>query len=224
MVQSSLLCSSGGRIPKTQPSSSALLAYGVSNCHFTFFHLFRWFARAAKLSNTKSFSTFKFDRGFAHMTNRYVIVSGISIRTGVGDAVWQTQINGLYGLLFRRNKEAAFSNYRLWESAGFVIAYAYSTTLCARMKLYLLLGNLVLGVIGYIVVEVRHRRKVNVSRRCSCSYSNKINRNSPFLSSHAGTPPQKTRGKGKCSPRSRSGQATRNRRDRRRKRRLGRRH
>jgi len=78
---------------------------------------------------------------------------------GVGDAVWQTQINGLYGLLFRRNKEAAFSNYRLWESAGFVIAYAYSTTLCARMKLYVLLGNLILGVIGYVVVEVRHRRK-----------------------------------------------------------------
>lgn len=68
---------------------------------------------------------------------------------------------GLYGLLFRRNKEAAFSNYRLWESAGFVIAYAYSTTLCARMKLYVLFGNLVLGVIGYVIVEVRHRRKVN---------------------------------------------------------------
>lgn len=78
---------------------------------------------------------------------------------GVGDAVWQTQINGLYGMLFRRNKEAAFSNYRLWESAGFVIAYASSTTLCARMKLYVLFGILVLGMIGYIVVEIRHRRK-----------------------------------------------------------------
>lgn len=64
-------------------------------------------------------------------------------------------------MLFRRNKEAAFSNYRLWESAGFVIAYAYSTTLCARMKLYVLVGNLVLGVIGYIIVEIRHRRKVS---------------------------------------------------------------
>lgn len=64
-------------------------------------------------------------------------------------------------MLFRRNKEAAFSNYRLWESAGFVIAYAYSTTLCARMKLYVLLGNLVIGVIGYIIVEIRHRRKVS---------------------------------------------------------------
>lgn len=128
-----------------------------------------------------------------HPDNKLVfyVIAGL---WGVGDAVWQTQINGkstkkirlhilclsdlfilncnylyvlhfnivgLYGMLFRRNKEAAFSNYRLWESAGFVIAYAYSTTLCARMKLYVLFGNLVLGVIGYVIVEIRHRRKVN---------------------------------------------------------------
>nr|CAD7424323.1 unnamed protein product [Timema monikensis] len=78
---------------------------------------------------------------------------------GVGDAVWQTQVNGIYGTLFRRNKEAAFSNYRLWESVGFVVAYAYSTHLCARMKLYVMLSVLILGVIGYIIVEILHKRK-----------------------------------------------------------------
>ncbi|CAD1474028.1 unnamed protein product, partial [Heterotrigona itama] len=90
--------------------------------------------------------------------NPYVFytVSGL---WGVGDAVWQTQVNGLYGTLFRRNKEAAFSNYRLWESAGFVIAYAYSTHLCARMKLYVLLTVLLVGTTGYIIVELLHRRK-----------------------------------------------------------------
>lgn len=82
---------------------------------------------------------------------------------GVGDAVWQTQINGLYGLLFRRNKEAAFSNYRLWESAGFVIAYAYATTLCTKMKLYILLAVLTLGCIGYVIVEILYRKKVSQS-------------------------------------------------------------
>lgn len=93
-----------------------------------------------------------------HPANPYVFytVSGL---WGVGDAVWQTQVNGLYGTLFRRNKEAAFSNYRLWESAGFVIAYAYSTHLCARMKLYVMLTVLLIGTCGYIVVELLHRRK-----------------------------------------------------------------
>ncbi|XP_040173640.1 UNC93-like protein isoform X2 [Anopheles arabiensis] len=86
----------------------------------------------------------------------FFILSGL---WGIGDAVWQTQINGLYGALFRRNKEAAFSNYRLWESVGFVVAYAYSTNLCARMKLYLLFGVLVCGMVGYTIVEIRQLKK-----------------------------------------------------------------
>ncbi|XP_003702461.1 UNC93-like protein [Megachile rotundata] len=90
--------------------------------------------------------------------NPYVFYS-VSGLWGVGDAVWQTQVNGLYGTLFRRNKEAAFSNYRLWESAGFVIAYAYSTHLCARMKLYVMLTVLLVGTMGYFIVELLHRRK-----------------------------------------------------------------
>nr|XP_023020735.1 UNC93-like protein isoform X1 [Leptinotarsa decemlineata] len=79
---------------------------------------------------------------------------------GVGDAVWQTQVNGLYGTLFRRNKEAAFSNYRLWESVGFVIAYAYSTHLCARMKLYVQLAMLLCGFLLYVAVEIHHLHKI----------------------------------------------------------------
>lgn len=75
------------------------------------------------------------------------------------DLIVSSRFAGLYGTLFRRNKEAAFSNYRLWESAGFVIAYAYSTHLCARMKLYVMLTVLLIGTIGYIIVELLHRRK-----------------------------------------------------------------
>lgn len=70
---------------------------------------------------------------------------------------------GLYGVLFRRNKEAAFSNFRLWESAGFVVAYAYSTHLCARMKLYVMMVVLLVGVVGYVIVEILHKRKVGLS-------------------------------------------------------------
>lgn len=87
----------------------------------------------------------------------FFIASGL---WGVADAVWQTQVNGLYGTLFRRNKEAAFSNYRLWESTGFVIAYAYSTHLCARMKLYVMLVVLLVGVFMYVIVEILHMRKL----------------------------------------------------------------
>lgn len=88
----------------------------------------------------------------------------VSSLWGVGDAVWQTQVNGLYGTLFRRNKEAAFSNYRLWESVGFVVAYAYSTHLMAKVKLYIMLCVLVAGVLGYVIVECIQMRKARRQR------------------------------------------------------------
>ncbi|XP_074898188.1 protein unc-93 homolog A isoform X2 [Buteo buteo] len=72
---------------------------------------------------------------------------------GLSDAIWQTQTNGLYGILFEKHKEAAFANYRLWESFGFVIAFGYSTKLQVYIKLYILLSVLVLSMVTYGAVE-----------------------------------------------------------------------
>ncbi|RNA27739.1 UNC93 [Brachionus plicatilis] len=49
---------------------------------------------------------------------------------GLADSAWQTQVNSIYGVLFKSNQEAAFSNFRLWESVGFAVSYAYSNYLC----------------------------------------------------------------------------------------------
>jgi len=59
----------------------------------------------------------------------------------------------LYGNIFPNNEEASFSNYRLWESLGFAVAYAYSTFLCINAKLWVLVGVLILGMAGYYAVE-----------------------------------------------------------------------
>ncbi|XP_006871255.1 PREDICTED: protein unc-93 homolog A [Chrysochloris asiatica] len=72
---------------------------------------------------------------------------------GMSDAVWQTQNNALYGTLFENNKEAAFSNYRLWEALGMVIAFGYSTHLCVYIKLFILLGILIVTMVAYGTVE-----------------------------------------------------------------------
>ena len=59
----------------------------------------------------------------------------------------------LYGTLFGSESEAAFSNHRLWQSLGFFVAFAYSFYLCAAVKLYILTSALVVGMLGYLVVE-----------------------------------------------------------------------
>merc|ERR1719192_2973123 len=72
---------------------------------------------------------------------------------GIADAVWQTQINALYGVLFANDEEAAFSNYRLWESAGFILAFILQTQVCIDVKLYVLLAVISAGMIGYAIIE-----------------------------------------------------------------------
>ncbi|XP_029657148.1 UNC93-like protein, partial [Octopus sinensis] len=86
--------------------------------------------------------------------NKVVIFYVISGLWGMGDAVIQTQINALYGFLFSDNTEAAFANYRLWESVGFVMTFLYSTHVNIAIRLYICLGFLFFGMTGYAVVEV----------------------------------------------------------------------
>ncbi|XP_071854941.1 protein unc-93 homolog A-like [Apostichopus japonicus] len=77
---------------------------------------------------------------------------------GVADAVWQTQINSIYGALFPGRQQAAFSNYRLWESLGFTVSFAYSNYLCVWTKLTILFAVLGLGTCCYVVIEANERR------------------------------------------------------------------
>ncbi|CAF2556398.1 unnamed protein product [Rotaria sp. Silwood2] len=72
---------------------------------------------------------------------------------GAADAVWQTQINSFYGVLFTDKDEAAFSNYRLWESSGFVLFYIITPYIRIRIGLIILLIFLTLGMTGYGATE-----------------------------------------------------------------------
>ena len=80
----------------------------------------------------------------------FFVMSGL---WGLCDAMWLVQVNALSGILFPGKEEAAFSNFRLWESTGSVITYAYSPYLCTHTKLYVLMGILCLGMVGYGLIE-----------------------------------------------------------------------
>ena len=70
---------------------------------------------------------------------------------GMCDAIWQCALNALYGVLFKSHQEAAFANYRLWESLGFCVAFAYGSVLNAEDKLYICIAFLILGVLGTVI-------------------------------------------------------------------------
>ena len=73
-----------------------------------------------------------------------------------------TFIPALYGTLFPNESEAAFSNYRLWESVGYIMAYAYSSHICTVTKLYILFSFLLGGMALYGVVEWRERSAITI--------------------------------------------------------------
>ncbi|CAL4160007.1 unnamed protein product, partial [Meganyctiphanes norvegica] len=86
--------------------------------------------------------------------NDIVIFFVIAALWGVADAVWQIQINVLYGVIFPGATEAAFSNYRLWECIGYAITFICSGVICITSKIVILFVFLVLGMLGYYFIEV----------------------------------------------------------------------
>ncbi|XP_044753696.1 UNC93-like protein isoform X2 [Coccinella septempunctata] len=86
----------------------------------------------------------------------YFAISGF---WGFSDAIWLVQIHSLNSILFQGKEEAAYSNFRLWESLGSVITYAYGPFLCTHLKLYWLIFLLFIGIICYSVIEHKHSRK-----------------------------------------------------------------
>ncbi|XP_034756648.1 protein unc-93 homolog A [Etheostoma cragini] len=134
-----------------------MMCFGAANslCSFLFGRLARHTGRAAlfflaALANFACIMALLFWRPHPDELPVFFVFPAL---WGMADAIWQTQTNSLYGILFPRHKEAAFANYRMWESLGFVIAFAYSTFICLEYKLYILLSVLLLTVVTYPVVE-----------------------------------------------------------------------
>lgn len=140
-----------------------MICFGVVDafCSFTFGRLVQWFGHipffflAAVTHGSIQIALLYWVPNPDHIVLFYVF-SGL---WGMGDAVIQTQINALYGFLFSDNTEAAFANYRLWESIGFIITFAYGNFICTDLKLYICLGFLLVGMLGYTAVEIFHRKQ-----------------------------------------------------------------
>jgi len=90
-----------------------------------------------------------------HPEIMFFVTAGI---WGLLDSIWATQVNALYGIIFSENKDPAFAHFKLWQSLGFVISFAYGTHLCTSIKIYVLIVVLIVGILGYCIVEYKHRQ------------------------------------------------------------------
>uniref|UniRef100_A0A672QDJ4 Protein unc-93 homolog A n=1 Tax=Sinocyclocheilus grahami TaxID=75366 RepID=A0A672QDJ4_SINGR len=134
-----------------------MICFGASNslCSFAFGKLAQYTGRIAlfclaAVTNLGCFLGLLFWEPHPDLLGVFFVFPAL---WGMADAVWQTQTNALYGILFVEHKEAAFANYRMWESLGFVIAFAYSTFICLSTKIYVALAVLALTMVTYLYVE-----------------------------------------------------------------------
>ncbi|XP_076434685.1 protein unc-93 homolog A-like [Babylonia areolata] len=74
---------------------------------------------------------------------------------GVSEGIWLTQSNALVAVQFSRQKESAFAIYHTCRSVGLALTFAYSSRLCAPVKLIIGMVFVLLGLLCYTVSEYR---------------------------------------------------------------------
>ncbi|XP_048478604.1 UNC93-like protein [Plutella xylostella] len=121
----------------------------------------------ALLSHTGLFLTLLLWRPHAHQSHLMYV---IAVVWGLADSIWMVQINAYYGVLFPGRQEAAFANFRLWESVGYIIAYLISPHFRTSTKTYILFVLMFIGTFCYFIVEYKEfkiRKKLDKAKAAS---------------------------------------------------------
>ena len=79
----------------------------------------------------------------------------------------------------------------MWESLGFIIAFAYSNFICTRVKIIIIMTVLLIGMVGYLYIEIRTGRETSEAHDLSDntnpkrdSYESNENRNVELVSAN----------------------------------------
>ncbi|XP_058109775.1 UNC93-like protein 3 isoform X2 [Magnolia sinica] len=92
---------------------------------------------------------------------KYSLTSGIlgyvypllmSVIWGVGDGVFNTQINAILGMLFRRNTEAAFAQLKVWQSATTAVVFFISPLITMHAMLLVMVVGLCISMAGFLIL------------------------------------------------------------------------
>ncbi|GBL76420.1 UNC93-like protein [Araneus ventricosus] len=87
---------------------------------------------------------------------------------GIVTGIFWAQIPAFYGVLFKKDEEAAFGCYYVCNSLGWLIPFLISDYICTSIKIYMLLTVSTLGILGYLITErLYFKRKNQISLRFS---------------------------------------------------------
>ena len=79
-----------------------------------------------------------------------------TVLSDIGDLVFY--LLAICGVHFPDDKEAAFSQFKLWQATGCIISFSCGNYMCTDIKIYILVGFLITGIFGYILAQISQRR------------------------------------------------------------------
>ena len=82
------------------------------------------------------------------------IVYTLAVVYGIIDSIYGVNIQDIHGAFFPRKKEFALSAANMYNTLGWGIQYAWSTSICVETKIYILLGVLTLSIICFGIANV----------------------------------------------------------------------
>ncbi|MQL74765.1 hypothetical protein Taro_007104 [Colocasia esculenta] len=73
---------------------------------------------------------------------------------GIGDGVFNTQLNALLGMLFRHHTEAAFAQLKVWQSASTALVFFLSPHVTFQAMSVLLVIVLLVSMLGFLLLTL----------------------------------------------------------------------
>ncbi|GMY14587.1 UNC93-like protein 3 isoform X1 [Fagus crenata] len=74
---------------------------------------------------------------------------------GIGDGVFNTQLNALLGILFKHDPEGAFAQLKVWQSASIAVVFFLSSYISLKAMLLIMLAALCLSYAGFLFLTLK---------------------------------------------------------------------
>uniref|UniRef100_H2Y2E2 Major facilitator superfamily associated domain-containing protein n=3 Tax=Ciona intestinalis TaxID=7719 RepID=H2Y2E2_CIOIN len=88
-------------------------------------------------------------------------VFALAAMLGTSDGIWQTVISISEIVYFRDRLELAFAGVSFWQVLAMTVGFIMSGRVCLKIRLILLISNVVLGCFGYGITETKRRNTRN---------------------------------------------------------------
>lgn len=83
----------------------------------------------------------------------YLSLFGLAIIWGLGDAAFNTQISALLGILYPNDTEAAFAQWKIWQSAATSVVFFITSSTVLSLRLMVLLIGLPISLVFFSILS-----------------------------------------------------------------------